>query len=770
MDTTIQEVMRLNNIIDEEDCKNQRLFFDSQDITSPIYVIEKPFNDDGFSNLILFDYNNLGQYQNVNFPLMDFYTIIEKLEEDNQFVQIYVTFKDWETEQELKNILIRNSSKAVDKRKINNFFDRINALYISSISDLTINVDQNGINYLENIIEKVVVYPNENSETANNEEMKYSNMINSYIFNVSFDELFNLYNVTGNSLFDLNVRSGIKNKTSKKLKENFRSYIKNSVYLISSDKNIKSYLEEQYIPNKDFMPEFFWHSHNGINIYIYNETKLNQTRDKITLKPRNCSVINGAQTITNLFNVYKEIHEELHDVFVVHKKISEPELKDLLKNALKNLKVKTVFIIGDRKYAKNITNGLNTQIPIDNIDLITSEKSVADINNLLKTKNLIINKIGENEFSSHSFNLLEFVKVYYNATMKPGKSKNYNKTRIDTEIDSIRDNLVKNNNIVEDIFYCLEIEKIWKNELKKYTDNLNVSDNIYKYGKNYFISFCILYFNEKYKNVKFEINKYSSFSVEMIFSLFNLFCDYFEKNNLDVSFNDFKNDNLFKELENFLFEYINMVESTNEIEKLLDDLKEYINNNFNNRYNIHSLISKFLVEKNVILNNYRIISSENNKIAEHYPLLNETFNEIIDSFNINMEENTDVKRLVYDKSKLKIVLNNHVNIFLIEWLDKKKVKDIKFIKELNLISLDKDEKEAKKIYNIVIEAFEAGDFSKLPSSSENQQFYHIRPKARNGDDTFTFTDGKDYTKQTFWVNKTHLTELIQKHFEDKSKR
>jgi len=41
--------------------------------------------------------------------------------------------------------------------------------------------------------------------------------------------------------------------------------------------------------------------------------------------------------------------------------------------------------------------------------------------------------------------------------------------------------------------------------------------------------------------------------------------------------------------------------------------------------------------------------------------------------------------------------------------------------------------------------------------------FHIRPKAKNADDTFEFSNGKEITKRTFWANKKLIKELLEKY-------
>lgn len=39
--------------------------------------------------------------------------------------------------------------------------------------------------------------------------------------------------------------------------------------------------------------------------------------------------------------------------------------------------------------------------------------------------------------------------------------------------------------------------------------------------------------------------------------------------------------------------------------------------------------------------------------------------------------------------------------------------------------------------------------------------FHVRPKAKNADDTFEFTNGNQITKRTFWANKKLINTILE---------
>ena len=56
--------------------------------------------------------------------------------------------------------------------------------------------------------------------------------------------------------------------------------------------------------------------------------------------------------------------------------------------------------------------------------------------------------------------------------------------------------------------------------------------------------------------------------------------------------------------------------------------------------------------------------------------------------------------------------------------------------------------------------------SNLPKASDNP-VSHVRPHARNAEDTYELPDGRKYTKQCFWLNNTYIrSQLDDKFFEE----
>ncbi|QIH76415.1 hypothetical protein GTN31_08565 [Macrococcoides canis] len=173
---------------------------------------EKPINDDGFITLILYDFYESKQ-EFLYDVLYNFINYEENDDIEDSYHQIYVSFKDWIHQKETHEDLLNRSTTAKEKKKINRLFDTIRTIYVEVPKTIEIDIDDDGINYLENNI------------TLNNDDY-----INSRIYNLTLFEIFKIYKYTGNSLFELNVRNGLKNAQSKELKNTFNNYLKLSIY------------------------------------------------------------------------------------------------------------------------------------------------------------------------------------------------------------------------------------------------------------------------------------------------------------------------------------------------------------------------------------------------------------------------------------------------------------------------------------------------------------------------------------------------------------
>ena len=65
------------------------------------------------------------------------------------------------------------------------------------------------------------------------------------------------------------------------------------------------------------------------------------------------------------------------------------------------------------------------------------------------------------------------------------------------------------------------------------------------------------------------------------------------------------------------------------------------------------------------------------------------------------------------------------------------------------------------INNLPVDLRENGRFKSIfPKQSENR-VCHVRPHARNAEDTYELPDGRLYTKQCFWLNNSYILEQIK---------
>ena len=70
--------------------------------------------------------------------------------------------------------------------------------------------------------------------------------------------------------------------------------------------------------------------------------------------------------------------------------------------------------------------------------------------------------------------------------------------------------------------------------------------------------------------------------------------------------------------------------------------------------------------------------------------------------------------------------------------------------------------EVKRCYEDTVSAFVLGEVSQFPKARKENPI-HVRPKAINKDDTFLFTNGENVTKQTFWISRYYIEEILKKN-------
>lgn len=675
-------------------------------------------DDDSYKDVLIYQFH--GSFKSEDF---EYEKLLAKMT-DAQLSQrdVFVSFNSWEEERETIQKLKQKENSATKKNKIENYFALFNSVYFQDSDDITIQVEDDGINYLES--------PERNEN------------LSAIVVNCSLSEIKKLYNCTGVKLFRGNVRNGIISN-----KSTIRSIF--SKYLSIIDDTADSEGGQD-----DYDPKLFWFSHNGITVFVDNENPRNFKfqNDEITMNRNFCSVINGAQTITNFFLVYSELKYQYQ--------LDQEKLKKL-ESLISQIKVKLTVIQGKNKYSNFITRGLNTQNPITDEDFIAISKEVMNLNKLFSEIHIL--KTGEVERDG-GLTPLQFVKQFLIVDNKPGQSKNFNKGELEDQIKSIYSEIVfengdeirlkpKSEEMIQKIVFLNEVESWWKKKNRETKEK----DLIDRYAKNYFESFVI----KHYENIADAEGKEKIFEV------------YFEKfkeiiSKKEYNYNSFKNDNLYNEI---IDEYEKQIEN-NVVNKSLDDayydkLKNFLNNNPDSKY--QPLILKFNYDK-IQMDNIRVIRRVNGNILESFYLSSKTFSELYQNLSIedkliNDKEIKESDFKTFSESTLYSELIKNYNIYVIDIEEdsngNESVTDITLKRDFNFNLLGENSEKVQQLYKETINAFIEGETSKFPSEN-NGDIIYVQPKAINKEDLFLFTNGEQLPKQTFWISKDYIKNIINK--------
>lgn len=675
-------------------------------------------DDDSYKDVLIYQFH--GSFKSEDF---EYEKLLTKMT-DAKLSQrdVFVSFNSWEEERETIQKLKQKENSATKKNKIENNFALFNSVYFQDSDDITIQVEDDGINYLES--------------------PEQSENLSAMVVNCSLSEIKKLYNCTGVKLFRRNVRNGIISN-----KSTIRSIF--SKYLSIIDDTADSEGGQD-----DYDPRLFWFSHNGITVFVDNENPRNFKfqNDEITLNRNFCSVINGAQTITNFFLVYSELKYQYQ---------SDEEKLKKLKSLISKIKVKLTVIQGKDNYSNFITRGLNTQNPITDEDFIAISEKVTNLNKLFSEIHIL--KTGEVERDG-GLTPLQFVKQFLIVDNKPGQSKNFNKGELEDQINSIYSEIVfedgdeiklksKSEEMIQKIVFLNEVESWWKKKNRETKEK----DLIDRYAKNYFESFVI----KHYESIADAEGKEKIFEV------------YFEKfkeiiSKKEYNYNSFKNDNLYNEI---IEEYEKQKES-NDVNKNLDDayydeLKKFLNDSSDLQY--QPLILKFNYDKNQ-MDNIRVIRKVNGNVMEGFYLSSKTFSELYQNLSIedrlinDMEiKESDFK--TFSESTLYSELDKKYNIYVIDVEEdrngKQSITHITMKRDFSLNMLDEENIEkVERLYKETINAFIEGETSKFPSVN-NGDIIYVQPKAINKEDLFLFTNGEQLPKQTFWISKDYINNIIK---------
>lgn len=691
------------------------------------YVLEginkKSGNEEQFiiyncsENDYLFDMNNYEKVMN---------------SEEGLYTSI-VIFQNWQHETDMYWEIYGNCNSATKKKKLAKFFEDNESIYIMQYDNISLKVEDD-INYLE--------YMNCNHN---------KDKLESKIYNISLFEMKKLFNITGKYLFDKNVRNGIKEDDSiKRLKNSFRIYIYVHILnelnkdTINNENNIER-MKECYGIDENILltstPDNFWFYHNGITLFIYDNSFKNDG-EAISFNPKNVSVINGAQTLTNFYYEFESAKREL----LKKLDIDPVNLEYMLEDVLRNIFVKSIIIIGDEKFVRPITNGLNTQVPILNEHILATTDDVIELNKILVRGNIKILKEGESSGNRIGLGVLEFIKLYLTCRLSPGKSKNLRKDNITELIKEAVKEFGNDTKMLLKMRMVIDIDTWWK-ESKKERDNIYQNDTagqvLNSYSKNYFESYVIL------KGI-------DEFDDEYMFMLYDDFVDEIKNIKNEPILGDFKKDDLFKKLIN-LNKHGDRLESEIDIKIDLEELMNYLNDNISSNYSISNNIKKFLKQNGISMNYFRVIRRKNQKCYEAFPFPSSSFSELYEDVErVSSGDYVKFKDSIWNKE-----LNKEYPVFVLEMDDQNIIKKIKLIPDFSF----KDYLyTAGLVYEKTIEAFQCGEINDFVKSSDDIDF-HIRPKAIDATDTFEFSNGEYITKRTFWANRKLMNQLIDAKLE-----
>ncbi len=683
-------------------------------------------DDDSYKDVLIYQFH--GNFKSEDF---EYGELLAKMT-DAQLSQrdVFVSFNSWEEERETIQKLKQKENSATKKNKIENNFALFNSVYFQESDYITIQVEDDGINYLES------------PERSKN--------LSAIVVNCSLSEIKKLYNCTGVKLFRRNVRNGIISN-----KSTIRSIF--SKYLSIIDDTTDSDGDQD-----DYDPTLFWFSHNGITIFVDNvdnekPENFSFQNDEIKLNRNFCSVINGAQTITNFFLVYSELKYQY--------KSDEEKLKKL-ESIISQIKVKLTVIQGKKNYSNFITRGLNTQNPITDEDFIAISEKVMNLNKVFSE--IYILKTGEVERDG-GLTPLQFVKQFLIVDNKPGQSKNFNKGDLETQIDLIYSEIIlqegdvirlkpESEEKIQKIVFLNEVESWWKKKNREAVEK----DLIDRYAKNYFESFVI----KHYENIEDAEGKEKIFEV------------YFEKfkeiiSKKEYNYNSFKNDNLYNEIiDEYEKQIKNNIFNKNLDDAYLDDayydeLKKFLNDSPDLQY--QPLILKFNYDK-IQMDNIRVIRRVNGNVMDSFYLSSKTFSELYQNLSIedrlindNEIKESDFK--TFSESALYSELAKKYNIYVIDIEEdskgKKSITNITIKRDFNFNLLDENSEKVKQLYKKTIKAFIEGETSEFPSVNKGNIIY-VQPKTINKEDLFLFTNGEQLPKQTFWISKDYIKNIINK--------
>ena len=614
-------------------------------------------------------------------------------------------------------------------------------------------------------------------------------------YRIKLVDLLNLYDNEGDNIFKANVRKGIHSNVRENaslknsFKESFaRGLVKTcSKNLVDEDDDIKRKFVEaidiiisdilklnmkyEEIENNEYITsdiKSFYHKHNGVTVIASQKDGIIYKDKFIILNNKKIQVINGAQTITKWYDIIYDVDNKVKNIDC------NIDIKKIIDLTKEELYVKTSFLspidskdneIDVNKIISEITLGLNTQLPVTDIDIfINKSQKVIELNMLLSPYGIRIAKSGEN--SSNTVLIKDLVQSYYVFMGGPGEARNLsldavvNDKTIEKIIKLLKD-VERNGEFIEFVQYQPKIEQWWKkrNNLSKLTyEYFECSETDYARQVKPFIANGLFHFKAFLKECKVfrDIDLFNEDIDEILKKCLKDVIQIFRAK--VVKKDDIIDSNLFKGKDREVFEKIKVAINEETQEKIQEKIEfnEALRQEMQKKYfaiegessepknKNYRFINEFLKIKGVIMENVRTIAVKNGGVKEAFPFSTNTFKDISISFN---NGNVDS----FEESTFLSEISKSYNLFVIDNENKEiKYKTINFKKYLE---------NANYVYNEVIEAFKQCNEDQLPSSSQNNSF-HIRPKAIDSKDLILFSYDKYITKRTFWANKATMNDLL----------
>lgn len=333
--------------------------------------------------------------------------------------------------------------------------------------------------------------------------------IMGHLFSASIYDIYNLYKCTGDDLFKNNLRIGIKDIL-----------------------NVNSEISKTIKNN----PEDFWLFNNGITMTVNDDSFYIPFQDKLVFrknKIEDISIINGAQTVSNIALTITELENEIKkkEEEIKSKKEEEEEIKskkeeedkktlEKLNNQLENIKKNGRVLLkiiqlskkdensaNVEKLKSEISVSLNRQKPITQEDIIYANRAILYINNNFEGSGEGFHIIRRGEIENidiKHYSLISLARIMLAISGKPGSARSHGQNKLlatkkekfvelelFNEIDKIEKNNKQSNN-EQDINNKLnDINTAFK-MLAKIEDiaKINKENIFFKYGKYIILACC----------------------------------------------------------------------------------------------------------------------------------------------------------------------------------------------------------------------------------------------------------------------------------------